>query len=79
VIVVGGGVLTADGTKTLEDVGTVIVFDREVAGVDDVKPVDCLVDIIVLGTGSSPASTQYDFPTVRFPQSAVMFGFYASN
>jgi hypothetical protein len=77
VIVVGSGVLTADGTKALKDVGNATVFDKEIAVVEDMKPVDCSVGIIVLGAGSSSASTQYDFPTVRFPQSAVMLGFYA--
>jgi hypothetical protein len=50
-IVVDGGVLTSDGTKTLEDVGIATVIDKEVADVEDLRGVDGLVDVIVLGAG----------------------------
>lgn len=32
--------------------------------------------VVEPGAGSEMASTQYDFPTTKFPQSAVMEGFY---
>jgi hypothetical protein len=69
VVVVGTGLLVDDGFGVVE-----------VANVEDTKTVDNVVDEDGIGTGSGAgsviASTQYDFPTIRLPHSAVIEGFY---
>jgi hypothetical protein len=60
--------------------GGVTAFEVvEVANAEDVKAgEDCADELglgIVSGGGSLAASTQYDLPTIRLPQSAAMEGF----
>jgi hypothetical protein len=76
-VFVGGGVLIVDGTSVLKEIGVETVFEVEVASVEDVKLVGSVEDEnwVGAGAGSPIASTQYDLPTVRFPQLAVIFGF----
>lgn len=66
----------------VEEVETTAGFEVvEVVGVNIGKIVDVgeIVDICAVvagaGAGSFMVSTQYDFPTTRLPQSAVMEGF----
>jgi hypothetical protein len=61
VVVIGGGVLVADGVTA--------GFDEEVASVEEVNIIEDFVDEawLVVGAGSFIASTQYEFPTTRFP------------
>ena len=83
VVVVGGSVVVSIdltvvigaviGTLDVDDVVDTIHFDVVEVNVG----VEVVDDELCDDGGSDVASTQYDFPMVRPPQSAVMDGFYS--
>jgi hypothetical protein len=79
-VVVGGGVVMDVDLMVVEVVVTTgleleEVVDLEVVKVINVEVLDVCAVVEGAGAGSFTASTQYDFPTTRFPQSAMIDGF----